>query len=227
MDRGCYDSTGTAPHTGTTIVAVSFDGGVVVGADSRVSTGNYISNRASDKLTPLAENVWLMRSGSAADTQAISDYVRHFVENLTAELGRNPTVHTVAQLVKTINYQNKQLIGAMLVGGWDEIHGGQVYGIPIGGTLSKEKWSTDGSGSTYIWGYLDSAYRDNMTQEEAEEVVANALALAMSTDGSSGGLIRLVTVTKDGSKRKMIKGNEVAQYGEELQPAGATGMVIG
>ncbi len=27
------------PHTGTTIVAVQYDGGVVIGADSRVSTG--------------------------------------------------------------------------------------------------------------------------------------------------------------------------------------------
>lgn len=62
------------PHTGTTIVAVQFNGGVVVGADSRVSTGNYISNRASDKITPLAETIYLLRSGSAADTQAVSDY---------------------------------------------------------------------------------------------------------------------------------------------------------
>lgn len=74
MVFGNDDGAGPAPHTGTTIVAVCFNGGVVVGADSRVSTGQYISNRASDKLTPLAENVWLMRSGSAADTQAVSDY---------------------------------------------------------------------------------------------------------------------------------------------------------
>lgn len=39
------------PHTGTTIIAVTFDGGVVIGADSRVSTGTYVSNRASDKIT--------------------------------------------------------------------------------------------------------------------------------------------------------------------------------
>jgi len=64
------------PHTGTTIVAVQFDGGVVLGADSRVSTGNYISNRASDKITPLTDSVYLLRSGSAADTQAVSDYGR-------------------------------------------------------------------------------------------------------------------------------------------------------
>lgn len=62
------------PHTGTTIVAVQFNGGVVLGADSRVSTGNYISNRASDKITPLTDSVYLLRSGSAADTQAVSDY---------------------------------------------------------------------------------------------------------------------------------------------------------
>ena len=63
-----------APHTGTTIVAVSFDGGVVLGADSRVSTGNYVSNRASDKITALSDNTYMLRSGSAADTQAIADY---------------------------------------------------------------------------------------------------------------------------------------------------------
>ena len=30
-------------------------GGVVVAADSRTSTGSYIANRTSDKLTPVAE----------------------------------------------------------------------------------------------------------------------------------------------------------------------------
>lgn len=68
-------SSGGGPHTGTTIVACVFDGGVVVGADSRVSTGAYVSNRASDKLHSLTADdaVWLLRSGSAADCQAIGD----------------------------------------------------------------------------------------------------------------------------------------------------------
>ena len=72
--------TGGAPwlnqevSTGTTIMAVAFDGGIVIGADSRVSTGIYISNRASDKLTALSDKVYLGRSGSAADTQLVADY---------------------------------------------------------------------------------------------------------------------------------------------------------
>lgn len=55
-------------------MAVSYRDGVVIGADSRVSTGTYVSNRASDKLTPLNDSVWLLRSGSAADTQLVADY---------------------------------------------------------------------------------------------------------------------------------------------------------
>jgi 20S proteasome subunit beta 1 len=58
-----------------------------------------------------------------------------------------------------MNYNNKSLVGAMIVAGWDQDSGGQVYGCPIGGTLVQEDWTTDGSGSTYIWGFLDSAYK--------------------------------------------------------------------
>ena len=58
-----------------------------------------------------------------------------------------------------VNYQNKQLIGAMIVAGFDDEGGAQVYGCPIGGTLVKDlDWTTDGSGSTYLWGFLDDAY---------------------------------------------------------------------
>jgi 20S proteasome subunit beta 1 len=47
----------------------------------------------------------------------------------------------------------------MIVAGYDQKGGGQVYGCPIGGTVVQEKWTIDGSGSTYIWGYCDEAYR--------------------------------------------------------------------
>ncbi len=55
--------------TGTTLVAMEFDGGVVLGADSRTSMGSYVSNRGTDKLTPVTDYVFACRSGSAADTQ--------------------------------------------------------------------------------------------------------------------------------------------------------------
>ena len=60
-------------------MAVTFDGGVVLGADSRTSTGSYVANRVSDKIVPIHDYVWACRSGSAADTQAVSDYVKYYI----------------------------------------------------------------------------------------------------------------------------------------------------
>jgi len=65
---------GGSPQTGTTIVACTYPGGVVIGADGKVSVGRYVSNRASNKITPLSANTFLLRSGSAPDTQAIADF---------------------------------------------------------------------------------------------------------------------------------------------------------
>jgi 20S proteasome subunit beta 1 len=58
-------------------MAVQFEGGVILGADSRTTTGAYIANRVTDKLTPVHELIYCCRSGSAADTQAISGIVSY------------------------------------------------------------------------------------------------------------------------------------------------------
>ena len=99
---------GEAPHTGTTIVACSYPGGVVLGSDGRVSVGNYISNRASNKIAPLAEHVFLLRSGSAPDAQTVSDHVSFYVHQLEAELQGRASVETIARLVQQV--RGKQLL---------------------------------------------------------------------------------------------------------------------
>lgn len=61
----------------TTIMGAEFNGGVIIGADSRTSTGVYVANRVTDKLTKITDHVYCCRSGSAADTQAIADIVSY------------------------------------------------------------------------------------------------------------------------------------------------------
>lgn len=58
-----------------------------------------------------------------------------------------------------ITYNNKFLQGALIVAGWDKRQGGQVFCVPIGGTVVQEKWAADGSGSIFLLGYMDSVFR--------------------------------------------------------------------
>ena len=211
------------PHTGTTIAAVAFEGGVVLGADSRVSTGTYVSNRASEKITALCDNVFLCRSGSAAHTEAISDYVRFYTSQHTSETQQTPSVKSVASILYQMAYNNKGLMAAMIVAGYDPSNGGQVFGSPIGGTLVQMPWAIEGSGSTYIWSFFDDEYKPGMTREETEQLVLNGISHAMARDGSSGGLVRLVTVTKEGATKKVFQGKDLPVIlGDMPQPDAPT-----
>ena len=48
-----------------------------------------------------------------------------------------------------------------------------------------------------------------MTGAQTEEFVQKALSHAMARDGSSGGVIRMVTCTEAGTERVMIPGNQL------------------
>ncbi|MCO5571300.1 hypothetical protein L7F22_025038 [Adiantum nelumboides] len=217
MEPWTPDWSKAAHSMGTTIMAVQYDKGVILGADSRTSTGAYVANRASDKITCLTDNVYLCRSGSAADSQIISDYVRYFLNQHTIQLGRPATVKTAATLVRELSYQNKSFLEAgLIVGGWDKYEGGSIYGIPLGGTLLKLPFATGGSGSSYLYGFLDQAWREGMTKDEAEALVVKAVSLAMARDSGSGGVVRTVVIGEEGVSRNFYAGEKLPRWHEEI-----------
>eukprot|EP00192_Tetraselmis_astigmatica_P020182 CAMPEP_0117680986 /NCGR_PEP_ID=MMETSP0804-20121206/18692_1 /TAXON_ID=1074897 /ORGANISM="Tetraselmis astigmatica, Strain CCMP880" /LENGTH=206 /DNA_ID=CAMNT_0005490615 /DNA_START=136 /DNA_END=756 /DNA_ORIENTATION=- len=197
-------------------MACSYDGGVLLAADSRTSTGSYIANRVADKITSLSDNVYILRSGSAADTQAISRYAEHFIVQHEQEKGEQVDVKTAANFVMQMAYNNKNNLQAgMMVCGWDKYGGGQVWGIPLGGSLIKTPYSIGGSGSAYIYGFCDKNFRENMSYEDCREFVVKAVSHAMSRDGSSGGCIRLVNIDITGARKEFIEGRQVpVHFGE-------------
>merc|ERR1719420_1574318 len=199
-----------AVKTGTTIMAVAYNGGVVLGADTRTSTGDYVANRASRKISKITDNIFVCRCGSAADTQALTGFVINYLTQHMTELGEKPTVNTAANLFRLIAYNNKDnLMAGLIVAGYDEKRGGQVWSIPLGATLHRVPFAIDGSGSGYISGFVDANYRPNMTKDEALALVQKSIAHAMSRDGSSGGMIRTLVITADGLEEGVIPGNKL------------------
>ena len=61
--------------TGIPIMAVQFDGDMILEASSRTTTESYTTNRVTDKLTPIHGGIFCCHSGSAADPQAEADAV--------------------------------------------------------------------------------------------------------------------------------------------------------
>ncbi|CAG8486785.1 18822_t:CDS:2, partial [Gigaspora rosea] len=191
-------------------MAVEYQGGVVIGADSRTTLGAYVANRVTDKLTPLHDKIYCCRSGSAADTQFIAELVRYYLQMYAVQHNEPPSVQTAAALFHELCYQNKDhLLAGIICAGWDKHNGGTIYTIPLGGSIHRQPFTIGGSGSSFIYGYCDANYRKNMTQEETVEFVKNAVTLAMSRDGSSGGCVRIAIINEDGVKKHFFPGNQL------------------
>lgn len=185
-------------------MAITFKDGVILGADSRTTTGAYIANRVTDKLTQVHDTIWCCRSGSAADTQAVADIVQYYLSMYGVTNNEPPTTQTAAAMFQELCYSNKeQLSAGMIIAGYDKRHGGQVFAIPLGGSLHKQAYSIGGSGSTYIYGFCDANWKEGMNEQEGIDFVKGALREAMKWDGSSGGVIRMVVLTNRGAQRHL------------------------
>ena len=101
-------------------MAITFKDGVILGADSRTTTGAYIANRVTDKLTQVHNTIWCCRSGSAADTQAVADIVEYHLGMYGITNDEPPTTQTAAALFQELCYDNK-----------DQLRWAQTCGILI------------------------------------------------------------------------------------------------
>lgn len=206
--------------TGTTIMAVKYDGGVIMGADSRTSMGSYVSNRVSRKITQVHDKIFVCRSGSAADTQAITGIVKYYMNFHEMDHGSLPLVKTAAWNFKKFTYEYKdRMMAGMIVGGWDPIEGPQVYSIPLGGAFIPGEYAVGGSGSIYLTSLIEENFKKGMKKEEAIEFVRKCVGHAMYADGSSGGLIRMMDITADSNTEYVFTEGET---GDSVPAYGAT-----
>jgi len=241
-------------------MAVQYADGVVIGADTRTTTGSYIANRyaCSNRVQrSVATNFQVSRTSlrqfqttftvaevglpripkqsptlfsttckctrtsilpafvAWRDLGLYKDSTSSWLTIYRMEHGESPPVEVAANLFQQLVYGNKDALSAgIIVAGWDKYDGGSVYTVPLGGSIHKQPFSIGGSGSTYIYGYCDAKYKDNMTREECIDFTKNAIALAISRDGSSGGCIRLAVIDKQGVERIFVPGNEIPTFWE-------------
>jgi 20S proteasome subunit beta 1 len=194
-------------------MAVEFDGGVIIGADSRTSSGTYVANRVTDKLTRITDKIYCCRSGSAADTQAIADIVSYSTYYSENQNGRDALVTEVAAEFRRYCYNYRDsLVAGIIVAGYDDVHGGQVFSVPLGGMVIRQKCTIGGSGSSFIYGFVRENYKENMQKEDCVEFVKKAVFHAMYHDGSSGGVCRIGIITKDGIERRVFFAPSIDSY---------------
>ncbi|XP_030596193.1 proteasome 20S subunit beta 12 [Archocentrus centrarchus] len=217
MEKLCTDPRTRGVSTGTTILAAIFDGGVVIGSDSRASIGGeYVSSKTINKVIQVHDRIFCCMAGSLADAQAVIKAAKFHLSFHSVQMESPPLVIAAASVLKDLCYKNKEELQAgFLTAGWDKKNGPQVYVVSLGGMLISQQVTIGGSGSTFIYGYVDAKYKPNMTKEECLQFATNALALAMGRDNVSGGVAHLVVITEKGVEHVVVPGDKLPRFHDE------------
>lgn len=181
--------------TGTSTIGITFDGGVVVGADHRATMGHFIANKSVKKLFKISNSVALTTAGLVGHAQSLS-------RTLTAELRLYELKHSKAMTVKgAATLTANILVGRphyvqLLIVGVDD-SGSSVYSIDSAGGSIPDAYCATGSGSPYMYGVLEDQFSDGMSRDEALKVAAKALLASAQRDAASGNGMDLAVITAE------------------------------
>ena len=181
--------------TGTSTIGITFDGGVVVGADHRATMGHFIANKSVQKLFKISENVALTTAGLVGHAQSLSRTLA--AELRLYELKRNTpmTVRGAATLTANILVGRPHYVQLLIVGTDED--GPSVYSIDSAGGSIPDVYCATGSGSPFMYGVLEDQYKHGMNQNQALKVAAKALLASAQRDAASGNGMDLAVITKD------------------------------
>ncbi|MBW8483277.1 proteasome subunit beta [Actinomadura parmotrematis] len=215
------------PH-GTTVLAVVFDGGVMMAGDRRATSGNRIAYRELDKVQRSDEHSVVAFAGTVGLALEMVRLFRveleHYEKMEAAPLSLPGKARRLGAVVQANFAQALQGLAVVpLFAGYDTGKGtAHIYTYDITGSPSEARdFHADGSGSPYALGSLKKLWRPGLTAGQAAQVCVQALYDAADDDAATGGPDRtrriyptLAVVTADGSR--VLPEAEVAEVVEQV-----------
>jgi proteasome beta subunit len=217
----------SSPHAAgsvhaTTIVAATFNGGVVMAGDRRATMGNLIAQRDIEKVFAADEYSLVGIAGTAGIAIELVRLFQVELEHYEKIEGTALTLDGKANRLATMIRGN---LGAAMQGlavvplfaGYDidsaavqgSASAGRIYSYDVtGGRYPEQYYHSVGSGSVFAKSALKKLWRPGLSEEEAVAVVVESLYDAADDDSATGGpdLTRRIypvvfAATADGTRR--------------------------
>ncbi|HSE07310.1 MAG TPA: proteasome subunit beta [Nocardioidaceae bacterium] len=216
-----------APH-GTTIVATTFDSGVVIAGDRRATMGNIIAQRDIEKVFPADEFSAVGIAGSAGLAvelvRLFQTELEHYEKIEGTTLSMDGKANRLAALIRAnLGMAMQGLAVVPLFAGYDLTSSqGRIFSYDVtGGRYEETAFHAVGSGSLFARGSLKKLYRDDLTADDCVTAAIQALYDAADDDSATGGpdLARRIfpvvaVITADGYRR--MTDEEVAQTADRV-----------
>lgn len=182
-----------APH-GTTIVALAFDGGIVMAGDRRATMGSMIASRDIEKVFPADEYSAVGIAGSAGLAVELVRLfqleLEHYEKIEGSLLSLDGKANRLATMIRgNLGLALQGLAVVPLFGGFDlDRRTGRIFSYDVtGGRYEEHDHHAVGSGSVFARGSLKKRWRPGLDADAAVHVAVEALIDAADDDSATGG----------------------------------------
>ena len=181
------------PH-GTTIVAVTFAGGVVMAGDRRATMGNVIAQRDIEKVFQADEYSAVGIAGTAGLAvelvRLFQVELEHYEKLEGSTLSLEGKANRLSSLIRgNLGMAMQGLAVVPLLAGFDLIANiGRIFSYDVtGGKYEEQSFHSVGSGSVFARSALKKTYREDFTADDAALASIGALYDAADDDSATGG----------------------------------------
>jgi 20S proteasome subunit beta 2 len=186
-----------ATSTGTTIVGCLYDGGVVIAADTRATSGPIVADKNCEKLHYISPQIWCAGAGTAADTEFTTALMSSNLELHALSTGRKPRVVTVMTMLKQHLFRYQGHIGAYLVVAGCDPTGAHLFTVHAHGSTDKLPYVTMGSGSLAAMSVFETTWKNDLTRDQAVKLCSEAIQAGIWNDLGSGSNVDVCVITEE------------------------------
>ena len=191
---------------GATTVGVVCQNGVILASEKRISYGYLVVSKGGKKVFKITDHIGAACAGLVSDMQILVREVEAYANLFGLDVGRSISVRAAAKLMSNLLFGRRlaPLITQTIVGGIDEEEA-SLYVLDILGSVIPDKYAVVGSGMEIAMGVIEEGYKEDLTMEEAKDLVIRAIKSAISRDIMSGDGIDFLLITKDGTLEESMK----------------------
>jgi proteasome beta subunit len=200
---------------GTTCVAVRFADGVVMAGDRRATSGNWIAHRTIEKVFAADRHSGVAIAGAAGPAvqmvQLFQLQLEHYEKVEGSQLSLEGKANQLSQMVRSnLPAAMSGMVVVPIFAGFDvgrEV--GRLFRYDVtGGRYEEADYAATGSGQMHASTVIKLEFADEMSQDNAVDLVLRALWEAADEDSATGGpdLVRgifpvVATITAQGFTR--------------------------
>jgi proteasome beta subunit len=189
---------------GATAIGLTYQDGVILAADKRISYGNFVVNKNTKKIFSITDRIASACAGMVADMQVLTRQVEALAKIRKLETRREMATNSVAKLMSVIMFERRYfpLLTQVIVGGVHTVP--EIYTLDPLGSLLPDNYAAVGTGAELALGLIDSEYKKDMTEDASKKLAIKAIKSSVQRDSASGDGIDILAITNKGTKEESI-----------------------